>query len=103
MDNLARCAMLARKDGMSYGQWMAIHGEKVAEKKTKKKEEVNPEGWKPCEYCGKLFRAKGSKRFCELECRTAAYYENNSETIIKKVRDYQKRYREEKRGNANCG
>ena len=99
MDNLARCAMLAKRDGMSYGQWMAIHGEK----QIKKKEEPVEEGWKPCEYCGKLFRAKGSKRFCELECRTAAYYENNSVAIIKKVKEYQRRYREEKRRNASCG
>ena len=93
MDNLARCAMLAKRDGMSYGQWMAIHGEK----QIKKKEEPAEEGWKQCEYCGKLFSARPHKRFCELACRTAAYYEKNSETIIKKAKDYQRRYREKKK------
>lgn len=95
MDNLARCAFLAKKAGMSYGNWMAIYGEKDI----KKKEEPITDGWKPCEYCGKLFRAVGTKRYCEPECRNSDYYEKNSERLIQKVKDYQKRYRERKKAN----
>ena len=91
MDNLARCAMLAKRDGKSYGQWMAIHGEKEIKKK-----KVIPEGWKPCEYCGKMFRAGQHKRFCEIECRTRAYYENNREKILENLKAAQKRFREKK-------
>lgn len=99
MDNLARCAMLAKRDGMSYGQWMAIHGEK----QIKKKEESINEGWKPCEWCGKMFRARPNKRFCDLDCRSAAYYENNRDKLLEYETAYQRRYREEKKRNASCG
>lgn len=95
MDNLAKCAFLAKREGLSYGNWIAIYGEKVIARKGVPVEE----GWKPCEYCGKLLRAKGSKRFCQLDCRNSAYYENNTDKIIQKVKDYQKRYRERKKLN----
>lgn len=97
MDNLARCAMLAKKAGVSYGNWMAMHGEKDI----KKKEEPIPDGWKPCEYCGKLFRARGTKRYCEPECRNSDYYKKNSAMFIQRVKDCQKRYREREKKNEN--
>ena len=97
MDNLARCAMLARKDGMSYGQWMAIHGEK----EIKKKEEAIPEGWKLCEWCKKPFRGKPNQRFCEISCRTEAYAATHREQLQEKNRKYRERYHERKRAEKN--
>lgn len=78
MDNLARCAMLAKKEGMSYGNWIAIYGEK----EIKKKEEPIPDGWKLCEYCGKPFRGMHNKRFCDMTCRVQAYYEKNHDKLL---------------------
>jgi hypothetical protein len=87
MDNLARCAMLAKQAGLSYGNWIAIYGEK----EIKKKEEPIPDGWKPCEWCGKPFRGMHNKRFCDMTCRVQAYYDNNREKIIEtKKMNYRK-------------
>ena len=99
MDNLARCAMLAKRDGMSYGQWMAIHGEK----QIKKKKEKIPEGWKPCEWCKKLFRANAQQRFCEPYCRNQAYAVTHREKLVEKNRKYRERYHERKKKNESCG
>ena len=96
MDNLARCAMLAKRDGMSYGHWMAIHGEKVITKK-----EVIPEGWRQCEYCRKLFRANKQQRFCEPYCRNQAYAVTNREKLAEKNRKYRERYLAKKKAEQN--
>ena len=97
MDNLARCAMLAKRDGMSYGHWMAIHGEKVIVKK----EEVIPEGWGQCEYCRKLFRVKKQQRFCEPYCRNKAYSEAHRELIRVKNMNSRERCRARKAAERN--
>ncbi len=96
MDNLARCAMLAKRDGMSYGQWMAMYGEKVI---NKKEEPVLPPGWKLCEGCGKPFQAKRQQRFCEISCRDQAYKRNHREKMLERNRKALQRYYERKKKN----
>ena len=66
MDRLARNAMLAKQANMSYGQWKALQSETPTEKP---KEDVAPEGMRLCEECGKPFKARSNKRFCEYACR----------------------------------
>ena len=65
MDNLARNAMLARQDGVSYGKWKAMQ---PIVKVEPEKDEI-PEGWKRCEVCGKPFKKNGQKLYCDLACR----------------------------------
>ena len=96
MDNLARCAMLAKRDGMSYGHWIAIHGEKQITKK-----EVIPEGWGQWEYCRKLFRVKKQQRFCEQYCRNKAYSEAHRELIRVKNMNSRERCRARKAAEKN--
>lgn len=92
MDNLARCALLAKKAGVSYGQWMAIHGEKVITKK----DEILPPGWKLCEECGKPFRSRCGKMFCDGVCAKRAYYKKNHDQILEARKIC---YRERKKQN----
>ena len=66
MDNVIREAMLAKQAGMSYGQWKALQPVVEVEK-------TIPEGWSPCEYCGKPFKNARNKRFCDIGCRQEAY------------------------------
>ena len=89
MDNLSKCAKLAKKAGMSYGQWMALHGSKPK----KKKAESLPEGWRRCEECGKPFRGKSGQRFCEISCRNSAYLRKDA----KRRRDYMRKWRAERK------
>lgn len=70
MDNIARDAMLARQAGLSYGKLKAMQPVVEVEKNK------IPDGWIPCEWCGKPFAPKSRKRFCEIGCRTEAYREN---------------------------
>ena len=88
MDNLSRCAMLAKQKGLSYGRYMALYGHTLP----KKKEESIPEGWRKCLYCGKLFKPKPGQKYCDLYCRQQAYAPKEKE--IK--RDYMKEDRERK-------
>lgn len=74
MDGLSRNAMLARQASMSYGKWKALQPVVVPEKKL----EV-PEGWQPCEECGKRFKPGKGKRFCEEACRLKAYQRKRAE------------------------
>lgn len=69
MDNLAKCAFLARQEGISYGQWMAKHkGEAVPEVKLP---------GKICPYCkNEIALPKGlgkQRRYCSDECRYEYY------------------------------
>ena len=66
-DKLLQEARQALAAGMSYGKWKALqpHVEKPP----------IPDGWKPCEYCGKYFAPKKGKRFCDTICVRAAYKE----------------------------
>jgi uncharacterized Zn finger protein (UPF0148 family) len=88
MDNLARCAMLAKQEGMSYGQWMALHGQTIV-----KEEKELPKGWKLCEECGKPFYSKCGKRFCEPYCRIKAY----SRKDVERKKTYMRKYREQRK------
>lgn len=67
MDNLARNAMLARKDGMSYGQWKALHPTTMGEKTPDERECV-------CLHCGKTFIPKTNRpqKYCQFYCQNAA-------------------------------
>lgn len=89
MDNLARCAMLAKQKCMSYGRYMALYRPTLP----KKKEENIPEGWRKCLFCGKLFKPKPSQKFCDLYCRQQAYAQKENEI----QRAYMKEYRERKK------
>lgn len=89
MDNLAMNAMLAKEAGMSYGQWKALQP-------VVKLEKTIPEGWEPCEYCGKLFKKSKGKRFCEIGCRTAAYRQKANAQCADYYRRVRKARRKEK-------
>lgn len=90
MDRLARNAMLARQAGMTYGKWKAMQPVVPIEKKG-----VIPDHWVRCEECGKAFPPKGSKRFCDLECRRIAYEKTRYDK--KKRAEYMRQYREKRR------
>lgn len=74
MDNLARCAMAAKVKGMSYGRYQALYGKPVA-----KKEEVIPENWETCPWCGKKFKRKPNQIYCEYYCRSEAQKKKDRE------------------------
>ena len=84
MDNLARDMLLAKQAGMSYGKWKALHPATMPKKKQTPAEMI------PCEHCGKLFRKRNGKRFCDANCRNDAYYEKER-AIQKEYREKQKR------------
>lgn len=71
MDNLSKCMIQCEKDGygVHYGAWRAAQGDKIIVEPT-----AAPEGWKKCEYCGRLFKPynKRLQRFCEVGCQVAA-------------------------------
>ncbi len=67
MDRLARNAMLARQAGMTYGKWKAM------QPRVEVKKPAIPDGWRPCVHCGKAFKGKNGKRFCDDACRRTAY------------------------------
>ncbi len=82
-DKLAQDVSKAIAAGMSYGKWKAMQPPVTAEKEL-------PEGWKICPQCGKWFKAKQGKRFCEDACRKQAY-ENRQ-------KEMQSQYYKRKRG-----
>lgn len=67
MDNLARNAMLARQDGMSYGQWKALHPNTMGERIPDERECV-------CQFCGKTFvkKTKQIRKYCDWFCANQA-------------------------------
>ena len=68
MDNTSRDAMLARKAGMSYGQWKILHP-------YTKEEEIEPiEQGSVCQHCGKTFFPKTNRpqKYCQFYCQNAA-------------------------------
>lgn len=67
MDNLARNAMLARKAGMSYGQWKALQPNTREEREPIQKGRV-------CLHCGKIFipKTNNNQKYCEFYCQNAA-------------------------------
>ena len=79
--------MLARQAGMSYGKWKALQPVVITEARP------IPEGWKPCEYCGKPFKPKGGgQRFCDPGCRDQAYEKRGNQ----KRAEYMRGYRDKK-------
>jgi hypothetical protein len=68
MDNLSRNAMLARKSGMSYGQWKALHPN------TMKAEKIPDQRECVCHYCGKTFFPKTNRpqKYCQYYCQNEA-------------------------------
>lgn len=91
MDNLARDTMLAKQAGLSYGQWKAMNLSTMPKKKA-----VIPDGFRPCEHCGKPFRRTNGKRFCDIECRNRAYEGKKREQMREYMR--KKREREKRQG-----
>ena len=91
MDRLARNAMLARQAGMSYGKWKAMQQPVKVENKPV------PEGWRKCEYCGKPFKKKSGKRFCDVYCREKAYEPRAKEIQL----GYMRKYRSRKGGSCD--
>lgn len=85
MDRLARNAMLAKQAGMSYGKWKAM------QPLVKVEEVTVPEGWRKCEYCGKPFKRKSGKRFCDDVCRRKAYQPRALENKQNQSRKYRER------------
>ena len=73
MDKLAWENAQALAAGMSYGKWKA----KQIPVKVEKKE--YPDDWPLCEHCYKPFKPLQGKRFCDVDCRNAAYKEKQRE------------------------
>jgi hypothetical protein len=66
-DKLAQEVSQAIAAGLSYGKWKALQPVVAVEP------QAIPDGWQPCEYCGKPFKRVGGKRYCEAYCRLEAY------------------------------
>ena len=85
VDKLAQDVAKADAAGMSYGKWMAMqHDEKRHEP------DELPVGWKICPNCGRRFKSRQGKRFCDDVCRRQAYAD--------KAREQDKNYRMRKKG-----
>lgn len=87
MDKLAWENAQALACHMSYGKWKAM------QQPVKIDKDAIPEGWVKCEYCGKPFKKKHNKRFCDVYCRSQAYYE--------KEKEIKEKYRKKKEGATN--
>ena len=68
MDNLAACALAARKMGLSYGQYMATkEGRTIVQKPAV---DLPVEDMHYCKECGKPFHpSKRLLKYCSPECR----------------------------------
>lgn len=91
MDNqepskLAQENAQARAANLSYGKWKAM------QPRQEENPEELPEGWLRCEHCGKPFKKRYGKRFCDIDCRTKAYAPK--EKVWRA--EYEKRHREKK-------
>ena len=68
MDNLSATALAAKRAGMSYGKYMAMHHKIVEPKK-------EPEEMRVCPWCGEKFSMKGKRKdkiYCSDSCCTRA-------------------------------
>ena len=65
-DKLSQDAAAAIAAGMSYGKWKSLQSPVKVEKVEKK----IPDGWRVCEYCGKLYKPKTYRpqKYCEPYC-----------------------------------
>ena len=77
MDKVILDAVEAKQKGMTYGQLIAIRYEQGL-KSNEGKQETVPEGWIKCEYCGKPFKKRYVKRFCDVYCRERSYVERQA-------------------------
>lgn len=89
-DKLAQDAAAALAAGMSYGKRKAIHGDTKPEPEV---QELVPQGWLICQYCGKPFKPRSYRpqKFCEPYCQNEAYKE--------KVRERKRAYMAMKRAS----
>ena len=79
MDNLAMTAIAARKLGLSYGKYMALHGDKVITPKYIESIGVVPDGY--CAVCGDpLYNKDRRKRkYCGDDCRVIGCRKHSNE------------------------
>ena len=94
LDKLSQDMIECEKAGFGchYGRW------KATQAPIKKIPAVIPEGWKPCEFCGKPFKPKQGQRFCEIGCRNLAYAEKNKQLKA----EYMRTYRRKESTNESC-
>lgn len=88
MDNISATAIAARRAGMSYGQYVALHGIRYSDKPI-----LADVPTKVCPECGKEFPAKGRRANavnCDAECQRKYNIKKES-----------KRYYERKKGINN--
>lgn len=71
MDKLAWENAQALAAGMSYGKWKAKQAPVQIVKKM-------PEGFVKCPYCGEQFKRRGTKIYCNDDCRQRAYYQRKN-------------------------
>ena len=94
LDKLSRDMIECEKAGFGvhYGRW------KATQKPVKKIPVLIPEGWKPCEFCGKPFKRNHAQRFCDLYCRNMAYKEKETRIKAEYMRGYRERQKAEAAG-----
>ena len=85
MDKLAWENAQALAANMSYGKWKAMQ-KPIVPIVT----DTLPDGWKECEYCGKRFQPKKTKRqkYCNEDCQQKGYYEACRAKIIARNKEY---------------
>lgn len=74
MDNLAKDAMLAKQNGISYGKFIAMRYEKEHTYVKKQEQDVDEEkersGYIRCVFCNKYFYPNsGAQKYCSEMCR----------------------------------
>ena len=82
--------MLAREANMTYGKWKAL--QPVVDIK-----KLEMESWPKCEWCGKPFKKKYGKKFCDDSCRIEA----NKLKIRKRKTEYMRAFRAKKKEENN--
>ena len=73
MDNLARCAFLAKQNGMSYGKYMALFNPQLPKQQKPKKLKDECLARKVCQRCGKEFFHQTRKLYCSQSCADKAF------------------------------
>lgn len=88
MDNLAREAMLAKQNNMSYGKWKALHYVPPAPKPVKV-EKPKSEFEATCVCCGKTFVRENKRRrlYCSRYCCDHYRYTRKIGRIVEGVYD----------------
>ena len=90
LDKLSLDMIQCEKDGygVHYGRWKAM------QQPVKVVSEI-PDGWKRCPQCGKPFKPRCGKKYCDEVCRKQAYIPKEREIF----RKYMNGYRERKKAN----